>query len=197
MTGIAVPLPPASPPRLLRTTTVLAGAVLLGLAAAAIVVAVIATRFFDYHILTVSSGSMAPALRTGDLIVVRPAPIDRVREGDIVLFESGGDGIPTVHRVIGVNTVETRITDRATGAVERIVDYRLVTKGDNNPAPDSQEVTAAHLRGELWFTIPGAGAFLGAGLATWAGLVFIAAIAGWAAWEVVARVRRHVRGAAS
>lgn len=196
MTGIAVPATPTNPPRLLRSAATLAAAVLLGFGAAAIVVSLIATRLFDYHILTASSDSMAPALRTGDLIVVRPAPIDRVREGDVVLFESGGDRIPTVHRVIGVNTIEMRITDRVTGAVERIIEYRLVTQGDNNPAPDSQEVTASQLRGELWFTVPRAGAFLGAGLARWAGLVFVAAIAGWAAWEVTTRLRRHPWGGA-
>ena len=117
-----------------------------------LLLAVVATRVFDFEVLTVRSGSMEPAIARGDLIVVKPQAIERVNEGDIVLFAAGGDGIPTVHRVVGINEIEFRVTDTATGAVDSSFDYRLVTKGDANPEPDTAEVDASRLRGEVWFT---------------------------------------------
>jgi signal peptidase len=162
-----------------------------GLVLAGLLLALMATRLFDFEVLTVRSGSMEPAIGRGDLIVVKPAAIDRVEEGDIVLFAAGGDGIPTVHRVIGINEIELRLTDAATGAVSSTFDYRLVTKGDANAEPDPSDVGASQLMGEVWFTVPGAG-----GLTAWPlqylffGLAALS-LAGWAAWEVARRWRKQ------
>ena len=193
MTGIAVPAPaPPAPPRE-RGTLRIAGGVLLalvaGLAAGALVAAVVATRFFDFEVLTVSSGSMAPAIESGDLVVVRPVAIDTVETGDVVLFEAGGDDVPTLHRVIGVNEIEIHIRDAATGLVETSTHPRLVTMGDANPAPDSREVTAEQLRGRVWFTVPNAGAVAGAGIVVLFGALLALTVLAWVAWEIVLRVR--------
>ena len=160
------------------------------MALAALLVAVIATRLFDYELLTVRSGSMEPAITSGDLIVVKPVAMDTVVEGDVVLFAAGGDGIPTVHRVAGINEVELRISDPATGAVDVQTDYRLVTKGDANEQPDIQEVTAERLLGEVWFTVPGGGAITGLPL-QYILLGFAACcVAAWGAWEIRTHRRR-------
>ena len=197
--AIAALARPLLPARLLRGIAlgVLAG--VLGLAIGAVLLAIVATRLFAYNVLTVSSGSMSPALHNGDLIVVRPAAIDSLSAGDVVLFEAGGDRIPTVHRVVGINDVETRITDRSTGAVSTTHDYRLVTKGDANPAADGREVTADRLRGEVWFSIPHAGALGNAGIAAVLGIIFGVVATGWAGWEIAIRLRRHrtARGSTS
>lgn len=187
--AIAATLHRPAPPRVIRGVLLGAAALVVGTLVGAVLVAVVATRFFDYSVLTVSSGSMAPALRNGDLIIVRPAAIGDIKTRDIVLFESGGDRIPTVHRVIGVNDVETRITDRTTGAIDVSHDYRLVTKGDANPEADSREVTADRLRGAVWFTVPHVGALGNAGIAAVLGIVFGVAATGWAAWEISLRLR--------
>ena len=162
----------------------------VGLLLAGLLLAVIATRVFDFELLTVRSGSMEPAIGRGDLIVVKPVAVDAVEEGDVVLFAAGGDGIPTVHRVVGINEIELRVTDAATGLVESTFDYRLVTKGDANPEPDLAEVDASRLRGEVWFTVPGGGAWSGWPvqylLFAFAGV----SLAGWAAWELAQRRRR-------
>ena len=177
--------------RYLRPAATLVGATLLGLAAGTVLLVIVATRLFDYQVLTVSSDSMSPALKTGDLIVVKPAAIGDVQQGAIILFGSGGDRIPTVHRVSGINEIETRFTDRQSGAVSTQTDYRLVTKGDHNPAPDSRDVTADRLRGEVWFTVPGAGAIGNTGIASILGLVLGAAVTSWLVWEVALRMRRR------
>ena len=181
-----------------RPMFTVAGALVLGLAAGIVVLAIVATRLFGYQVLTVSSDSMAPALSTGDLILVKPAAIGDVKPGDVVLFESGGDRIPTIHRVSGVNEIETRITDRTTGAIQSLTEYRLVTKGDHNVAPDSREVTADRLRGELWFSIPHAGALGNAGISSVLAVVLGVAVASWIGWEFALRLRnrghRHADG---
>jgi signal peptidase len=156
-----------------------------------ILLALVATRFFDYRILTVTTDSMRPAIDTGDLIIVRPVAINEVEAGDVVVFVQGGDEIPTVHRVAGVNEIELRVSDRATGAVTVTREQRLVTQGDNNPQPDREEVTADRLRGEVWFTIPGAGGFLGAGLAVWSAAALGVIVLFWAGWELRERTRRR------
>ncbi|MGD9934259.1 MAG: signal peptidase I [Dehalococcoidia bacterium] len=176
----------------LRVAGIATGALALGAAAGAILLILVATRFFDFHVLTVTSGSMAPAINSGDLIVTRPVPISDIEEGDIILFQSGGDRIPTVHRVIGINEVELQIVDRASGTTAVSVDRRLLTMGDSNPAPDTGEVTADRLLGEVWFEVPAAGAIAGRGIVVVFAVAFGLAIAAWAVWEIVIRLRdRH------
>ena len=163
----------------LATVGVLAGAVL-----AALLMAVIATRFFDFGLLTVRSDSMAPAITSGDLIVVKPVPIADIAAGDVILFASGGDAIPTVHRVAGVNTVEIHIRDASGAITETLTEHRLVTQGDANPLPDASEVTVENLRGEVWFTVPNGGAVTGMPL-QFALMVFAAVVTtAWIGWEL-------------
>ncbi|MFN0095589.1 MAG: signal peptidase I [Dehalococcoidia bacterium] len=185
---IALPRTQARP--IVRGAALTAAGIAAGLLGGLLLLALVATRFFDYQVLTVSTDSMRPAIDAGDLIIVRPVAINDVSSGDVVLFVQGGDNIPTIHRVAGVNEVELRITDRATGVVTVQREQRLVTQGDNNPAPDRDEVTAEQLRGELWLTIPQVGAFLGAGLVVWSASALGVILLGWAVWELRERRRR-------
>src|SRR5690606_34504354 len=90
---------------------------------------------------------------------------------------------PTVHRVAGINEVEFQVRDPATGEVDVSRSYGLVTQGDANDLPDTWEVTASDLRGEVWFSVPGAGDLTGLPL-QWILLGFAAvSLAAWAAWE--------------
>jgi signal peptidase len=149
-----------APPRVLRglrvSLTVVAG-VVFGLLFGLAVVVLLATRFFGFSVLTITSGSMSPAIQSGDIVVVKPASIDAVDTGDVVLFTQGGDQVPTLHRVVGINEVETQITSRSTGVTTTTLDFRLVTQGDANPAPDASPVDKHELRGKLWFRVPAAG----------------------------------------
>jgi signal peptidase len=179
-----------------RAGMMLSLGLLAGLIAATAVTIALATRLFGFHVLTVDSASMAPELVRGDVIVVKPVPIEIVSDGDVVLFLSGGDRIPTVHRAIGRNEIVTNITDRRTGERDTVTSYRLVTKGDANPAPDAREVTAEQLLGRVWFTMPGAGFFFGLPvqeLMFAASGVFIGAFLIWTLGErAFARRRRTV-----
>ena len=198
MSGFELTGQPAGPKWLTRARLsrplALAAGLVAGAALGLLVVALLSMRLLGFQALTVASDSMAPALKTGDLIIVKPVNIGSVDPGDVVLFASGGERIPTVHRVLGVNEYETLIRDGAEGKPTRFMDYGLVTGGDANPAPDAREVSAEQLMGTVWFTVPGGGALAGLPINTaFLGLA-IAVVAVWMVWEI--RSRRERRGRA-
>jgi signal peptidase I len=86
------------------------------------------SKFFIYN-----GESMKPLFKPGDILVVRDLISDKVRYGDVVIIrrENRPMGLAenVVHRVIGVGP-----------------EY-LITKGDNNPNPDTQLVTTENLVG--------------------------------------------------
>ncbi len=52
-----------------------------------------------HSVQTVASGySMFPFLRKGDLLTVEPVPMDKIKRGDVIVFESNGKWI--AHRVM-------------------------------------------------------------------------------------------------
>ncbi|MEZ4492903.1 MAG: signal peptidase I [Dehalococcoidia bacterium] len=176
----------------IRLSLSLAAGLLFGLLLGGAIVVLLATRLFGFAVVTITSDSMSPAIRSSDIVVVRPAAIDDISAGEIVLFTQGGDRVPTLHRVVGINEVETRVTSRSTGEETVLLDYRLVTQGDANPAPDASSVSRDELRGELWFRIPAAGWLQGMPVQ---GLMFLVAGVfglGWcASWW---RGRRRAQG---
>jgi len=70
----------------------------------------------------VISGSMEPTYLKGDILVVGRIDVDKIQEGDIIVFDSPFGGIPIVHRVHEVRTEGEK--------------RYFITKGDNNPFPD-------------------------------------------------------------
>jgi signal peptidase len=86
----------------------------------------------------VSSGSMRPAIRPGDVVLTAPARTDRIRAGSVVTFRKPGR--PMLHRVIGT----------AAGG-------RLVTKGDANPVADAAPVPRDAVTGVARWRVPYAG----------------------------------------
>jgi signal peptidase len=86
------------------------------------------------RVLVIRSGSMEPALRPGDAIVLQPDH-GRVAVGSVITYQ---------HQ-------EQIITHRVT-AVEG--DGNLRTKGDANEEEDAWQVSPAALKGEMWFRVP-------------------------------------------
>jgi signal peptidase I len=91
--------------------------------------------------MVVRSGSMTPAIRTGDVVVVKPiAPTDAAI-GDIVTFKDPvGSGRLLVHRV--------RAISRSGDQVE------VITKGDANPTQERWRVAADGTIGTVAYRIP-------------------------------------------
>lgn len=87
------------------------------------------------------SGSMAPAIRTGDLGIAQTAPAADLRVGDIVTVSTSG-GLRVTHRIVELDQTDS-------GAL-------LVLQGDANEDPDPDPYAVAEAE-RLIFAIPRAG----------------------------------------
>jgi len=136
--------------RLLRG--VIVGLVIL-IAAVAVALAVLVRpnaegidMIFGHPIFSVASGSMTPAIDTGDLIVDNPVSVAQAADlhaGQIISFrESGASSLIVTHRVVAVLPARGAAT----------VQYR--TKGDANNAPDLGTVAPAKVLGVYQARIP-------------------------------------------
>ncbi|RMZ87484.1 hypothetical protein DV736_g5292, partial [Chaetothyriales sp. CBS 134916] len=98
-------------------------------------------------IVVVLSGSMEPAFQRGDLLFLWNRDRD-AQVGEIVVYNVKGKDIPIVHRVVrsyangDVDTVQVDATGktrhRSASASARGSGKKLLTKGDNNVADDTE-----------------------------------------------------------
>jgi signal peptidase I len=121
---------------------------------------------FGWQPAAVVTGSMAPAIRPGDIVLAAPLPGPRVRPGQIVLARRPGfPGTLVTHRVV-------RIRD----------DGMLVTRGDANPVEDASPLAPADVVGVVRLVVPLVGRPLlvargpSAGDLTWTGLLLAAVL---------------------
>lgn len=95
---------------------------------------------FGVSMLTVLTGSMAPALPEGSLILVRETAPAQIRVGDIITFYTsiaGYDGVVNTHRVTAVSERDGALSFR--------------TQGDANPLEDNSAVSAEQVVGRVFF----------------------------------------------
>lgn len=117
--------------------------IVLGIVAvigAASIVFVAAVLIFQLRPSDVVSGSMAPTLPVGSVVLTTQQPASQVRVGDIVQVPRAADGTVVTHRV---NAVEK------TGA-----GYELTLKGDANAQVDPETYTVTSVgvfRGDIPF----------------------------------------------
>lgn len=98
---------------------------------------------FGRKVLTVLSGSMAPAIRTGDVILIRPlSPGETIHEGDVITYRVAGAAKTMItHRVVGTVAVDGKAA-------------AYVTKGDANPSQDQATVSPLQIVGLYQWRIP-------------------------------------------
>lgn len=89
-----------------------------------------------WHVNVVMSGSMAPALEPGDIVLSEPVEASSLAAGQVALFEAT-DGRVLVHRV---RTVAP--------------DGSLTTRGDANPDDDVAPVRATQVMGLARLRVP-------------------------------------------
>ena len=99
-----------------------------------------------FRIAAVTSGSMSPAIRTGDAVVIRTGAT--ATTGDIVTFRAGATGHLVTHRVVAVTTVAGQRT--------------LTTRGDANTNSDPAAVRPAQVYGTVVLRVPAVGRTLAA-----------------------------------
>lgn len=131
---------PRLPRETLRRVLNVAGLlVLLAIVVPFVVFAVPQLVGADYGFV-VLSGSMEPAISTGDVVIVERVPATAIAVGDVITYERGANAVPTTHRVMEVTAVDgTR---------------SFVTKGDANEDIDPGVVSAPSVLGRVAFTIP-------------------------------------------
>ncbi|GAA0798353.1 S26 family signal peptidase [Spirilliplanes yamanashiensis] len=137
-TGDALAVPVDALRRLVLFTAAaaLAGALLL---VGVLSVVSVGPRLFGWQATTVRSDSMAPAVRTGDIVLTAPA--GRIVAGDVVRFpDPARPGRHLLHRVAGVD---------GAGLVH--------TRGDANLTADSTPVPAAAVEGVARLRLPALG----------------------------------------
>lgn len=129
-----------------RLRALLAHALLTALCAAALTVllGVALARPLGYRVLVDHSDSMAPAIRTGDLLVAKDVPPRKARVGDVVTFHSPDGGRLLTHRVI---ERELQRGDR----------WAFVTRGDANTGVERWGIDAQGTIGRVSARLPKAG----------------------------------------
>lgn len=111
----------------------------------------------DGRTLAIRSGSMAPAIGVGSLVVVVEQDPATMRVGDVVTIGLAGGTVLT-HRIVEVVQQDDRLM------------FRL--RGDANPAPDPVLITQDQLLGRVVIAVP----FLGYVLAMMSMMVGVAAL---------------------
>ncbi len=93
----------------------------------------------NYKLLIVQSGSMAPAIKMGSVVVVKPA--DNYKIGEVITFGPySRTKAPTTHRIYDVKVTDGRMS--------------YITKGDANNAPDTREISKRDILGKVLFSVP-------------------------------------------
>ncbi len=86
----------------------------------------------------VTSDSMLPRLRRGDVVFVRKVPFDQLGVGDVISVRfPESDGVFT-HRIVKIDEANSQI----------------YTRGDHNLSSDPMPTDASHIIGKLWFSVP-------------------------------------------
>jgi signal peptidase I len=100
------------------------------------------SSIWGFKIMTVLTGSMAPDIQPGDVIVVKRITPENAQVKDVITYR---------------NSKNTLITHRIVGRVEKENQLFFQTKGDANNVNDEGLVASNQLVGSLLFHIPKAG----------------------------------------
>lgn len=95
--------------------------------------------FLGWSPTLVTTGSMEPLVTPGDVVMVRPLPVDEIVANTVVLFERA-DGERVLHRVVAA-----------------MPDGTFRTQGDANTVPDSEPLHAEQIRGAAVLAVPWVG----------------------------------------
>lgn len=101
-----------------------------------------------HKLLNVLSGSMEPAIMTGDVIIIEElAPDYVIREGDVITYRAADSpDMLITHRVMGAILIDDEVA-------------AYVTKGDNNDSEDLGTVTRDRIIGVYKWRLPLLGYF--------------------------------------
>ncbi|MFK0005304.1 signal peptidase I [Paenarthrobacter sp. NPDC090522] len=122
--GVSTQAAPGAFRRIAGKTFKVVGAGMLVLAALVFVFLAIGPRILGYQTSTMLTGSMAPLINPGDVVVTVPTPVKDIKVGDIITYH-----IPVEDQRVETHRI-TEITTTADGGVA------VQTKGDANNGID-------------------------------------------------------------
>lgn len=129
--------------------------IMIGLAVACVFMSLISKNdsprtkgIAGYRPLIVLSGSMAPAMKPGELIISKGISAREIRVGDIITFRTPRSPADVRHPL---DTLTTHRVVRIEQKADRIL---FETKGDANRNKDAWQVPAVSVVGRLVATIP-------------------------------------------
>ncbi len=130
------------------------------------VMAVLPMIIPGYTSASITSGSMMPTLRIGDVVIAADHGDDEIAPGTIVVYEDPRKHDLVTHRVVSVNP-----------------DGSYITKGDRNGANDPKPIPAANIRGTAQWIVPFVGLLrVWAAQGQWTPLVVTIAATAMALW---------------
>ncbi len=143
--------------------------------------AAVAPQLAGFRSFTVRSGSMTPAIETGDVVVTKPIAPLSARVGDVVTFvDPEGTGKLFSHRVQSVRALGDQVA--------------FVTRGDANTSTEHWRVPASGSVGKVAYRIPKIGyalSYIDSGPARLALVAIPALLLLWAAMVRIWRPERH------
>lgn len=93
----------------------------------------------NFKAMAVLSGSMEPAIKTGSIVVVKPANSYQVNQ--VITFTNPSrKSEPITHRIVDMEVIEGNVL--------------YITQGDANNAPDQKKVRPREIIGKVLFDIP-------------------------------------------
>ena len=95
-------------------------------------------NIFGYRAYIITTSSMQPTIKEGDIVICKVVEEDKIEEGDVITFRQNQDVI--THRVIKIQENEEN--------------KYYITKGDNNNLEDSEKVEYNMIEGNFVIKIP-------------------------------------------
>lgn len=134
------------------------------IAAVILAVMLVGTRIVGLRPLTVLSGSMEPAIKTGSLVYVKEVDTGTLQKGDVITYTIDADGTYATHRIIEIipegmtldmnGEVVPIDTSNASAPNPVKIKLRFRTKGDNNDSSDATPVADVNVVGKVLFSVP-------------------------------------------
>lgn len=111
-----------------------------------LLVTMAAPRLLGYQSYVIYGSSMEPTIKLGSLVVAKPANVDDLQVGDIVVFRSDGNGTTVTHRIVAIREEDGR--------------RFFETKGDASNGADPAEVGLENGAQQVAYHLPYLGYFV-------------------------------------
>jgi len=132
----------------------------------------------NFKVLTVQSGSMMPAIKTGSIVLVKPT--NNYKIGGIITFgQISKTKTPTTHRIAEIEVANGQPI--------------YTTKGDANNAPDQKQVSAKEVIGRVLLDVPFLGYAVAAAKKPWGFMLLIAVPALLVIYEEAHKIWQEIK----